>query len=348
MTRLASGCRLALASAVGMLATTATQAQSVEQFYRGKTLTMVISVGGGEGFDLNGRLVAKHIGKYIPGQPNIIVKNMPGAGHVLAANYTFTEAPRDGSTICAISPSIITHQLLDGRGVRYDVGKFQWLGTTDYGNQAVYAWAASGVTSLEDTMKREVITGATGAGAYNMLYPILMNNLLGTKLKIVTGYKSTKELEIALQRGEVELRAGHSVSSIKALYGEWLRDKKINVIAQAGPQRDPDFPDAPLLTEYARTDEARRIFELFEVDLTIGRPFLAPPDVPTDRVEALRRAFGQTMQDPAFLADAQRQVLDIHPRNAATVTEIIRKAAATPRDLLAAARRAKGEPEAAR
>ena len=348
MTRVLGGCLLALAGAVGALAPTGVQAQSVEQFYRGRTLTMVISVGSGEGFDLNGRLVARHLGKHIPGQPSIIAKNMAGAGHVLAANYMFTEAPKDGSTICAISPSIITHQLLDGRGVRYDVGRFQWLGTSDYGNQAVYAWAASGVTTLDDTMKREVITGATGAGAYNMLYPTLMNNLLGTKLKIVTGYKSTKELEIALQRGEIELRAGHSLSSVKALYGEWLRDKKINVIAQAGPQRDPDFPDVPLLTEYAKTADARRIFELFEVDLTIGRPFLTPPDVPSDRVGALRRAFDQTMQDPDFLADAQRMALDIHPRNAAAVTEIIRKAAATPSDLLAIARRAKGEPEPAR
>jgi len=348
MTPLPRGYVLALASAVGAFTATTIQAQPVEQFYRGKTLTMVISVGGGEGFDLNGRLVAKHLGKHIPGQPTIIAKNMPGAGHVLAANYLFTEATRDGSTIGAISPSIITHHLLDGRGARYDVGRFQWLGTSDYGNQAVYAWAASGVKTFDDMMRREVITGATGAGAYNMLYPVLMNNLLGTRLKIVTGYKSTKELEIALQRGEIELRAGHSVSSVKALYGEWLRDKKINVIAQIGPQRDPDFPDAPLLTEYAKTVEARRIFELFEVDLAIGRPFLTPPDVPADRVEALQRAFDQTMQDPAFVADAQRAGLDIHPRNAAVVTEIIRKAAATPRDLLAAARRAKGEPEAAR
>jgi tripartite-type tricarboxylate transporter receptor subunit TctC len=348
MAHVLGGCLLALAGALGALAPTVVQAQSVEQFYRGKTLTMVISVGSGEGFDLNGRLVARHLGKHIPGQPNIIAKNMPGAGHVLAANYMFTEAPRDGSTICAISPSIITHQLLDGRGVRYDVGRFQWLGTSDYGNQAVYAWAASGIKTLDDTMKREVVTGATGAGAYNMLYPTLMNKLLGTRLKIIAGYKSTKDLEIALQRGEIELRAGHSISSVKALYGEWLRDKKINVIAQAGPQRDPDFPDAPLLTEYAKTADARRIFELFEVDLAIGRPFLAPPDVPSDRVDALRRAFDQTMQDPDFLTDARRAALDIHPRNAAAVTEIIRKAAATPSDLLAIARRAKGEPEPAR
>jgi tripartite-type tricarboxylate transporter receptor subunit TctC len=345
MTARSSFLRLVLAGAFGVLA--AAEAPAVEAFYRGRTLTMVISVGAGEGFDVNARLVARHLGKHIPGQPSIVAKNMPGAGHVLAANYMATEAPRDGSMLCAISPSIITHQLLDGRGVRYDMGRFQWLGTTDYGNQAVYAWAASGITLLEDTFRREVITGATGAGAYNMLYPVLMNNLLGTRLKIVTGYKSTKDLELALQRGEIELRAGHSISTIKVLYGDWLRDKKINVIAQAGPQRDRAFPDVPLLADHARTAEARRIFELFEIDLAIGRPFLLPPEVPAERVAALRRAFEDTMQDPAFLADARQAGIDIHPRSAATVTAIIEQAAATPREVLAAARRAK-EPAPAR
>jgi tripartite-type tricarboxylate transporter receptor subunit TctC len=341
MTRRGFGLRLALAGTLAALGATAGAAQPVEPFYRGRLLTMIISVGAGEGFDVNARLLARHLGRHIPGQPSIIARNMPGAGHVLAANYMATEAPRDGSMICAISPSIITHQLLDGRGARYDVSRFQWLGTTDYGNQAVYAWAASGVLSLEDTMSRAVVTGATGAGAYNMLYPVLMNNLLGTRLKIVAGYKSTKELEFALQRGEIELRAGHSISTVKLLYADWLREKKINVIAQAGPQRDPDFATVPLLAEYAKTDEARRIFELFEVDLTVGRPFLAPPGVPADRIAALRRAFEDTMQDEAFRTDAQRSGIEIHPRNAAAVTAIIEKAAATPRDLLAAARRAK-------
>jgi tripartite-type tricarboxylate transporter receptor subunit TctC len=318
-------------------------AQPAEQFYRGRTLTMVISVGGGEGFDLNARVVAKHLGRHIPGNPSIVAKNMPGAGHVLAANYMFTEAAKDGSIICAISPSIITHQLLDGRGVRYDVGKYQWLGASDFGNQAVYSWAATGVRTFNDLVTREVLTGATGAGAYNMLYPTLMNNLLGTRLKIVAGYKSTKELEFALQRGEVELRAGHSLSTIKALYGDWLRDRKINIIAQAGPQRDPEFAEVPLLTEFAKTEEVRRIFELFEVDLAVGRPFMAPPGVPADRLALLRDAFERTMQDPAFRADAAKAALDIHPVTAAAVTRTIQNATATPPDLLAAAKRAKGD-----
>jgi tripartite-type tricarboxylate transporter receptor subunit TctC len=326
---------------------TAAAAQSVEQFYRGRTLTMVISVGSGEGFDVNARLVAKHLARHIPGNPAIVPKNMPGAGHVLAANYMATEAPHDGSVICAISPSIVTHQLLDGRGVRYDVGKFQWLGASDHGNQAVYSWAASGIRTLQDTMARETIAGATGAGAYNMLYPVLMNKLIGTRFKIISGYKHTKDLELALQRGEIEVRAGHSLSTVKALYGDWLRDRKIIVLAQAGPRRDPDFPDVPLLREFAKTDDARRIFELFEVDMAIGRPFLAPPRSDPERVAALRQAFDATMRDPAFLAEAKQMKVDVHPVTAAAVAAIIRKAASTPPDLLAAAKRAK-EPDKAR
>jgi tripartite-type tricarboxylate transporter receptor subunit TctC len=337
-----AGGAVALAGMLCTLLTGVAAADPIEDFYRGKTLTMVISVGSGEGFDVNARLVAKHLARHIPGNPAIVAKNMPGAGHVLAANYIATEAPRDGSMFCAISPSIVTHQLLDGRGVRYDVGKFLWLGASDHGNQAVYSWAASGVKTLQDTMTRETIAGATGAGAYNMLYPVLMNKLIGTKFKIVAGYKHTKDLEIALQRGEVEVRAGHSLSTVKAIYGDWLRDKKINILAQAGPARDPDFPDVPLLTEFAKTESARRIFELFEVDMSIGRPFLAPPDTDPERVTALRRAFDETMRDPAFLAEAKQSRVDVHPVSADAVARIIAQAAATPTDLLAAAREAKG------
>jgi tripartite-type tricarboxylate transporter receptor subunit TctC len=228
--------------------------------------------------------------------------------------------------------------------VRYDVSKFQWLGASDYGNQAVYAWTASGIHTLQDTMARETIAGATGAGAYNMLYPVLMNKLIGTRFKIITGYKSTKDLELALQRGEIEVRAGHSLSSVKSLYADWLRDKKIVVIAQAGPHRDPDFPDVPLLTEVAKTEAARRIFKLFEVDMSIGRPFLAPPETDPDRVAVLREAFDATMRDPAFLAEASEMKIDVHPVAAAAVATIIAEAAATPPDLLAEAKQAK-EPQ---
>jgi tripartite-type tricarboxylate transporter receptor subunit TctC len=335
----AAACTFGPASAV---------AQSVEQFYKGKTMTLVVSVIGGEGFDINGRLVARYLSKYLPGHPTFVPKNMPGAGHVIAANYMFTEAPKDGSTIGTISPSIITHQLLDGRGARFDITRFKWLGVSDSGNQAVYAWAASGFKTLEDAMNREALAGSTGAGSYTMLYPTLMNNLLGTKFKIIAGYKTTKEIDLAMQRGEVEVRAGQSLVSLKLLNGEWLRDTKINILAQIGRQRDAEFPDVPVLTEYAKSDDVRRILELFEVQLAVARPFLAPPDIPADRLAALRQAFDQTMTDPDFLAEAGKAGLDIHPLDGATVTDIIRKVAATPPELIAMAKRAKGDTEIAR
>src|SRR5262249_17725842 len=167
----------------GALSHTGAYAQSVEDFYRGKTVTMVISAGVGEGFDTNARLVARHLGKHIPGNPTVLPKNMPGAGHVLAANYMATEAPRDGTVVASIAPPIITHQLLEGRGARYDIDKFAWLGASDFSNQVIYVWAASGVKSFNELMTREVVFGGTGAGSFSVLYPALMNTLLGTRIK---------------------------------------------------------------------------------------------------------------------------------------------------------------------
>ncbi len=332
------------AAAAWAVATVPAAAQSAEDFYRGKTLTMVISVVGGEGFGINGRLVATHMSRFLPGHPTVVPKYMPGAGHVLAANHLATDAPRDGTTIATIAPNIILHQMLDGRGARYDIAKFNWLGASEYGNQAVYAWAASGLKTLDDAMKREVLAGGTGAGSFTTLYPTLMNNLLGTRFRLVAGYKTTRDIDLAMQRGEVEVRAGQSLTSLKTYNGEWLREKKINVLAQVGRERDAEFADVPVLTEYARTEAARRILELFEVQLTVGRPFLAPPDVPADRLALLRQAFARTMHDPAFLADAAKVQMDARSLSAATVTKIVQRVASTPADLIEAAKRARGDP----
>src|SRR5262245_38526454 len=208
-------------------------AQPVDEFYRGKTITMIVSTGVGNGFDTNARLVARHLARHIPGQPTVVVKNMPGAGHVLAANYLAADAPRDGTTIALIMPSIITHQLLDGRGVRYDVAKFQWLGASDYSNQSVYVWS-SGIKTFAEAMQREVLLGATGAGSYTLLYPSLMNNLLGTRFKAVAGYKSSKDIDLAMQRGEIDGRAGNYLSTLRSINGDWLRDKSINILVRSG------------------------------------------------------------------------------------------------------------------
>src|SRR5262249_18568015 len=264
------GRSLAWLAGAGVWAGVATgaTAQPADEFYRGKTITMVVSTGVGNGFDTNARLVARHLGRHIPGNPTIVVKNMPGAGHVLAANYVTTEAPRDGSTIALIMPSIITHQLLDGRGVRYDIAKFQWLGATDYSNQCVYVWS-TGIKTFAEAMSREVVLGGTGAGSYTLLYPALMNNLLGTRFKAVAGYKSAKDIDLAMQRGEIDGRAGNYLSTLRSINGDWLRDKSINILVQIGRERDPDFAEVPLLTEFAKSEETRRVLELFEAEITV-------------------------------------------------------------------------------
>jgi tripartite-type tricarboxylate transporter receptor subunit TctC len=342
MERLVGVCLVALAAAC---AGGAAGAETVEQFYKGKTLTLVISVIGGEGFSINGRIVATHMSRHLPGNPTVVPKHMPGAGHVLAANYLFTEAPRDGSTIGTIAPNIVLHQLLDGRGVRYDIARFNWLGASEYGNQAIYAWHEAGLRTLEDAMQREVLAGGTGAGSFTVLYPALMNSLLGTRFKLVSGYKTTREIDLAMQRGEVELRAGQSLTSLTAYNGEWLRERKINILAQVGRQRDPEFPDVPVLTEYAKSEAALRVLQLFEVQLSVGRPFLAPPGIPADRLAALRHAFEKTMQDPAFLAEAAKAGMDTRFLTGEAVSEIVGKVAATPPELIAMAKRAKGDAE---
>ena len=340
--------RWILATAVACATVTSgAAAQSVETFYRGRTITMVVSTGVGAGVDTNARLVARHLGRRIPGNPTIVVKNMPGAGHVLAANHLATDAPRDGTTIALILPSIITHQLLDGRGVRYDVARFQWLGASDFSNQTVYVWSTS-IKTFAEAMQREVVLGATGAGSYTLLYPTLMNNLIGTRFKTVAGYKSARDIDLAMERGEIEGRAGNYLTTLRAINAEWLRDRSINILVQIGSERDPDFAQVPLLTEFAKSDEIRRVLRLFEVEITVGRAFLTPPDVPADRLAALRQAFDATMQDEAFRAEAKRIALDINPIKADKVQAIVREVAASPPDLIALAKRAKGDSGAPR
>jgi tripartite-type tricarboxylate transporter receptor subunit TctC len=323
-------------------------AQPVEEFYRGKTVTLVISAGVGEGFDTNARLIARHLAKHIPGNPTIVPKNMPGAGHVLAANYMATEAPRDGTVIASIAPAIITHQLLEGRGVRYDIGAFRWLGASDYSNQAIYVWAASGVKTFDDLRTREVVFGGTGAGSFSVLYPSLMNTLLGTKVKTVTGYKAAREIDLAMERGEVEARAGNYLSSLRTFSADWLKEKKINLLAQVGRERDPDFADVPLLTEFAKSDDARRVLKLFEAEIDAGRSFLTTPDIPSDRLDVLRQAFEKALNDPELRAEAAKSRQEIRPLPAARLQAIVAEVRATPAEVIAMAKRAKDSADGAR
>jgi tripartite-type tricarboxylate transporter receptor subunit TctC len=321
------------------LVTVTAQAQP---FYEGKTITIITSTGSGGGYDVTARLVSRHMPRHIPGRPTMIVQNMPGGGNVLATNHMYTIAPKDGTMIATLHNAIPLHQVLDGHGVRYDASKFNWLGSTGSENEVVFTWHTTGVTNIEEAKKKEVILGGTGAGSGIVIIPTAMNNLLGTKFKMVMGYKSSEDLNLAIQRGEVEARA-FSMTSIKGQRADWVADKKINFIAQAGVHRAHELPDVPLLTELAKNDEQRDILRLISAPPALGRPFTAPPEVPAERLAILRKAFADTLKDKAFLEEAEKLKIDIEPMSAEEVTQIVRDVINAPPDVVAKARAMMGQ-----
>src|SRR5499426_1004315 len=308
-------------------------------FYSGKTIELIVSTGAGGGLDANARVVARHLGSHIPGQPTIVVKNMPGAGHIRAANYVFTQAPKDGTTIATFIPVFVMAQVLErSRSILFNSAQFNWLASTSSSNSTVYVWHTSGTKSVEDATRRTVVMGGTGAGSYTIIYPTVMNSLIGTRFKVVTGYQSTAEVGLAMERGEIEGRAGNNFNSLKAENGEWLRTGKINLIAQVGLARDAEFPQVPLLTDFARNDDDRRILRLFSTDVVIGRPFVTSPGVPAERVALLRKAFDAMMRDPAYVEDSRKASLDVSPTDGATIQSIVTDLVATPDDIVAKAK----------
>ncbi|HEY8578237.1 MAG TPA: tripartite tricarboxylate transporter substrate-binding protein [Beijerinckiaceae bacterium] len=329
-----AGARLAAAALLAGLLAAPAGAQDVKSFYAGRSINLIISTGAGGGLDANARLVARHMGRHIPGQPSIVPRNMPGAGHLAATNFMYNQAPRDGSHIAAILPSFILYKLIDGKGAQYDSARFNWIGSSDVDNMNVYVWSAAPVKSFADVKTTEILMGGTGAGSYTVLFPTLMNNLLGAKFKIVPGYKSTNEVHIAMERGEVQGRAGNFFSSLRSTNADWLRDGKITLIAQIGERRDPDFPDVPLLQDLTQDADAKRILRLFSAEIAMGRAMLTTPDTPPDRLAALRAAFDETMKDPAFLAEAKQAGMPVRPLGAAELSAIAQEIASTPKQLI--------------
>ncbi len=288
-------------------------ADPVADFYAGKTITLVISTGVGGGVDTNARVVARHLGNHIPGNPQVVPKNMTGAGHLQATNFMYGGAPKDGAHIAAILPTFVGYQVLDGKGAQYDVRNFGFLGSADVENANLYTWHARGVKSIQEVRTKEVLMGATGAGSYTMLYPTLLNNVLGMKFKVVSGYKSTNEIHLAMERGEVSGRAGNFFTSLKSQNPDWLRDGKIDMLLQFGSTRDPEWLDVPLLTDLAENDEQRQIFRVFSAEVALGKIFITTPGVPADRLAALRKGFEEMLRDPAFIEDARKVEMLIRP-----------------------------------
>lgn len=326
------------AFALAIAVSAAGMARAEDPFYKGKTVTIITSTGAGGQYDTIARSMSRHMRRHIEANPAMIVQNMPGGGNVLATNYMFTIAPKDGTVIATLHNAMPLHQVLDGRGVRFDARRFNWLGSTGPENSAIFAWHTAGVKTIEDVMKKEITLGGTGAGSGIVIFPTVMNNLLGTKFKIIIGYKSSSEINIAMERGEIQSRA-FGLSSVFADYTDrWIKPKKIVFLAQVGLKRDKDLPDVPTLVELAKTDKSREIMKLIAAPTALGKPFTAPPDVPADRVAALRASFAATLRDPEFRAEMKKLTIDIDPMSAEEVTKIVNDTVNAPAEIVAASK----------
>ena len=314
---------LGLAALALALAPMPAQADAIADFYKGKQISLIISTGVGGGLDQNARVVARHWTNHIPGNPVIIAKNMPGAGSLRATNFLYGQAPKDGTAVGTMIPSFVLNQRIGGKGVAYDATKFSWIGSSNASNSNLYVWHATGIKTLNETMTKEVVMGATGAGSYTVLYPAIMNNLLGTKFRVIMGYRSATQVNLAMERGEVQGRAGNNFNSLMARNADWVKDKKINILVQVGQKRDPDFKDVPLLTEFAKDQASREVLQLFSDEVELGRPFLTAPGVPADRVAALRASFDATMKDAKLLEEAKKGGLDIMPTSGAALQKLV-------------------------
>jgi tripartite-type tricarboxylate transporter receptor subunit TctC len=310
-------------------------ADPVADFYRGKTINVLIGVGAGGEYDLQARLVARHIGKHIPGNPTVVAQNMTGAGGLKMLNYLYGVAPKDGTQIGMIQNAFPALQAVGHPGVQFDAGKMNWLGTIAPVVETMAVWHTTGIKSIDDLRKRETVAGASARGAITYFYPAMMNELLGTKFKIVTGYPGGNAINLAMERGEVEAR-NNTWSSWKATRPAWLAEKKITVVAQAGP-RAPDL-DAPSVEALARNAEERQLIELVVSGTQLGRPMATNAGVPAERVAALRAAFAATMKDAEFLAEAKKLNFEVNPVPGERMQQIVGKVLATPQPIAAKAK----------
>jgi tripartite-type tricarboxylate transporter receptor subunit TctC len=312
----------------------AAAADAVYEFYAGHQMTMLIPTSPGGDVDARARLLARHMGKYIPGQPVFVPRSMPGAVGLQAANWLYNIAPKDGTVIHAVMQSMPTHQMLDGQGVQFDASKFIWIGNTSDEPNTVVAWAATGIDSIEDVKTREVVVGAPGTYTNCVFYPLLMNALIGTRFKIISGYPGGNEVNLAMERGEVGARGCQAWSSWASTKPDWLAEHKINVLVQVRREKSPALPDVPLLMDLAKNDSDRQVLKFMSMDNSYGRAFATTPSVPLERVAALRRAFDQSMRDPELLAEAAKSDLKLTPSTGEEVQKLVAEVIATPRDVI--------------
>jgi tripartite-type tricarboxylate transporter receptor subunit TctC len=306
-------------------------AQSVEDFYRGKTMRMLVGYGPGTGNDIYMRVLARHLGQHIPGKPNIVPENMPGAASLTMINYLYNVAARDGSVVGMPSRNLLVEPLYGNNLAKFDARKFTWLGSMGRDTALCFTWHTSGITTLDQAKTRKVLLGSTGTASPSTLFPRLLNKLFGTQFDPLVGYPDSGAIGLAMERGEVLGYCSFTLAATRSAHPDWLTEKKINILAQLTLHPSPDLKDVPSIMDFAKDETTREALTFAFGDQEIGRPLAGPPDVPADRVRALRRAFDETIKDPEYLADAKQASVDLDgPLGGDAVAKVVDELYATP------------------
>ena len=324
---------LALLVAFVLCSTALADDKTISEFYGKRTVTIAVGFSPGGNYDLYARLVSRHIGRHIPGNPTVIVQNMPGAGSRRLTNTLANTGPYDGTMIGLPNQGIAMDQALGTAGVKFDARKFNWIGSPIEDNNVFWGWHTNPVKTIEDAKRREFVVGATGPGSPTTYYPRIMNDLLGTKFKVVSGYPGSNELDFAIEKGEVGGRVV-SWTSLK-ITSDWIKTGKANVMLQFGLRKSAELPKVRTLQELAANPKHREIFEFLCLVPAMGRPFFLPPGVPAERVAAIRQAFAATMKDPAFADDVRRARLDISPLTGEEIAKVVAMMFNAPEDVRA-------------
>jgi tripartite-type tricarboxylate transporter receptor subunit TctC len=327
-----------VATAVTAIAAPAV-ADDASSFFAGKTVRVVVGFSSGGGYDVYARELARYFGRHIPGHPSVVVQNMAGAGSLKAVNFLFNAAPRDGTVLATFSRGIVFEPLIGHLdGAQFEAPKFNWIGSISDEVSVCAINASRGVATWQDMLTKSTVIGASGAGADSDVFPIVLRNLFHLPMRIVTGYPGGADLNLAMERGEIDGRCGWSWTSILSRNREWLADKRIRITLQIALAKHEDLPDVPLITDLVSDPRQAAALKLIVSRQAIARPFAAPPDVPPGRIEILREAFDSTMRDPDFLAQMRSQALEVRPLGGAAVQELMRDISVSPRDVVKLAR----------
>jgi len=309
-------------------------ADAVADFYTGKQIRFIVRTTVGGDYDQYTRLLARFMGKYIPGNPSMVVVNMPGGGGITAANYMAQVAPRDGTVIGIVSQGLAVDQALaSSPQLKADLREFNWIANVVYSNQLLVVWHTSPTKTIDDAKKRVTTIGTTGAGSASVQYPAFYNNVLGTKFKIVFGYPGGQHIDLAMERGEVEGRGTNPYSGWMASKPTWIPEKKIIPLMQAGLERERALPHVPLIIDQPVRAEDKPLLRFMANSSTVGRPLATTPGVPAERVAALRAAFAKTIRDPEFIATAKKENMEIRPQTAEELTHVIMQILTAPEDV---------------